>query len=175
MIAHRVHLLILGVVISLAPSGLVSAKATKTGFAITDLTALRTGKLSVSGQDFTAKSDAKRLTLLCHTCRDFTAIDVLLDKSTDGTEGRLRSGETKIAAIELKCRQREPNCLIRATKIRGAVGWVSKTTAAGSPTSTTILFKDGDRLVVRSIAGTIEDAYRNGQQVVDRIGTRIIG
>jgi hypothetical protein len=162
--------------ILLMASGTSVASANSTaGFAITDLTQVKVARLTLSGHVFAAKAEPKRLTYVCQDCSDLTAIDVLIDTSTDGTEGRLRSGETKIETLAQNCRARESNCQIDGLNVQGATGWVSKTVAAGNPVSTTVLFKNGDRLVIRSIAPDLAVAYRNGQSVVTEIGTTIIG
>ncbi len=156
-------------------TSILDAKPAKTGFAMTDLTRLKTGVFLSAGHHFTSKAEPQRLTFACLSCKDFTAIDVLLDKSSDGTEGRLRSAQTKVETIEQNCRTRDPNCSITGLKRRGAIGWVSKTKAIGSAISTTVLFKSGDRLVVRSVAADVDVAYDNGVAFLDRYERKIIG
>ncbi len=151
------------------------AVAASRSFAITDLTRIKITTLKLHGKDFVARAEPKRLTFACLTCKGFEAVDVLLDKSTDGTEQRFRKGETTVAKIQENCRRAEPNCAITRVDLNGAVGWVSRTKAAGSFVSTTVMFKGGDRLVIRSIAETPQSAFDNGVTVRSKLAPQIIG
>jgi hypothetical protein len=145
------------------------------GFAYSDLTQVPIRTPVLPGKRFAPKAEAGRLTLGCLECADLEAVDILLGDSDDGTEGRLRSGETQIATIEANCRRSDPDCRIDAIEIAGAIGWVSRTSAVGLNISTTVLFKDGDRLIIRSIANDIETAVANGNAACETYGREIIG
>jgi hypothetical protein len=145
------------------------------GFAITDPAKLNPKPLVIAGKTFTPRLEPSEVKLLCGACKALEAVAMIFDKSTDGTEGRLRSGETKIATIAANCQRQEPNCRIDALSLAGAVGWVSRTKVGSTAISTAVLFKGGDRLIIRSIAGDVETAFANGVAVRAAYGTRVIG
>jgi len=145
------------------------------GFALTDLTRVKPAVLKISGKTFVSRAAPDRLTFGCKDCAGLEAVDVLLDKSTDGTEQRFRSGATTIARIQEICRTSEPTCAIERIEMNGAVGWVSRTKAVGSFISTTILFKNGGQLVIRPIAETLKAAFDNGLAVRLKLAPQIIG
>jgi hypothetical protein len=152
----------------------ISVVASGKGFAYSDLTKLPKRVFLSSGKTFTAKAEPARLTLACLECTELVAIDILLGKSDDGTEGRIRSGETSIASIEANCQRGDPGCRIEKIDLGGAIGWVSRTGAVGLAISTTVLFKDGDRLIIRSVANNIETAVANGKAAREVFGQEIV-
>ncbi len=145
------------------------------GFATDDLTQLKAENVTIGTKTFTMISEPKRLTLACIFCDDLEGVDILLSKSTDGTEGRYRSGKTTISDMEKQCQAREPNCILEAVSINGAVGWVSRASLGSLLISTTVLFKQGDMLVIRSMAGDAKVAYENGKFARETFGPMIIG
>ena len=158
---------------SLALSGAALAE----GFGNKDLQTVAFDPLGFTGDGtFEAGSnDPGRLTVFCTGCSETTAIDILLQRSEDGTEQRYRSGETTIAKMEEICKSRSPSCELKAAELGGAVGWVTRYEAAGRSGSTTVLFLDGDQLLIRSIAGDLETAAANGAHALRTIGSQIIG
>jgi hypothetical protein len=161
--------------IVVAAWSLPSQATSLSGFAVTDLTQISGVAFNVPGKTFGRRAEPKRMTLGCLSCTGVEAIDISVNKSTDGTEGRYRAGTTTVATIERQCQAREPSCSIEAVAINGAVGWVSRTRAGTVAISTSILFKNGDLLQIRSIASTIDLAYANGQAVRSQIAPAIIG
>ncbi len=158
--------------------GAVAAEraAAPKGFAITDLTAVKIGPLNLHGVTFVGHARPQRIILSCGVeCNFLEAIDIQLMKSIDGMEARFRSGLATIDKMEQRCRESEPTCTMSRVDLAGAVGWVSRTVVLGTPTSTTVLFKGEDRLVIRSIAGTVQTAFDNGAAIRDRLALQIIG
>lgn len=116
-----------------------------------------------------------RLTILCTDCEGIVGVDVFLQRSEDGTEGRYRSGETTVEGMEKLCQDRNPTCTLEGVKSGDAVGRVTQYEAAGQAGSTTVLFLDGDMLVIRSIASTPEVAFGNGATAREVVAPLIIG
>ncbi len=145
------------------------------GFTFTDLTQLKSPPSTATCDPASTRVEPKRLTYMCRDCGALCGVDVLISASTDGTEGRFRSGETTIAKMQSLCQSRESNCTLERVDTNGAVGWVSRTMALGTPVSTTILFRGGDVLTIRSISDDAQAAYDNGKAVREAVAKRIIG
>ncbi len=154
---------------------LPSSAAEPMGFAILDLTQVNVNTSTFGNTKFVHRADPDRITFICTECKDFHAVDVLLNKSKDGTEARYRSGKTTIADLEKLCRQREQSCTLQRVDLNGAVGWISCTKFASTAISTTVLSKNGDMLIIRSIANTAQVAFENGTSVRVRLAPQIIG
>ncbi|MFK7941924.1 MAG: hypothetical protein AB8B85_03285 [Paracoccaceae bacterium] len=147
------------------------------GFKIDDLQGLDVDTSGyVGGETFSAGSkEPERLTVFClDGCEDMVAIDILLGRSEDGTEGRYRSGETTIEQMEGLCKANNPTCELDAAKIGNAVGWVTRYDLGTRAGSTTVLFRDGDQLIIRSLAPDLETAAANGRRALETIGRRIV-
>ncbi|MEO0497058.1 MAG: hypothetical protein AAF141_06760 [Pseudomonadota bacterium] len=147
------------------------ATANAEGFARTDLRGLVQSNVEIGASQYSTRAERKRLTLLCTTCIEFTAVDVLIGTSRDGTEGRYRSGATTLGRMEQICRASDDTCRLQALDIGGAVGWQS----TYSDGSTSILFKDGDMLTIRAIAPSPREATQRNKAVLDALGKKIIG
>lgn len=146
------------------------------GFDVRDLRSLSIDTGGFVGGKFAAKAtSAHRLTIYCTTCDGLTAIDVVIGKSTDGTEQRYRSGQTTIQAMAAKCRQRSPSCELRAAAVGRAVGWVTEYEAGGTRGSTVVQFLDGDLLTIRSISNNRQIASTNAKFALKTIAPLIIG
>ncbi|MEM9062280.1 MAG: hypothetical protein AAGD13_17615 [Pseudomonadota bacterium] len=146
------------------------------GFAVRDLQTLSVDTSGYTGDstfDYGAR-EPNRLTVFCAECSTTTAIDVIIARSEDGTEERYRSGETTIEKMEAQCKARSPSCELEASQLGDAVGWVTRYEVGGRAGSTTVLFLDGDQLIIRSIAGDLETAFANGQVAVATIGRSIV-
>ncbi len=145
------------------------------GFAHTDLTKLESLPATATCNPASTRVEPKRLTYMCRDCGALCGVDVLISTSIDGTEGRFRSGETTIAKMQSLCQSREPNCTLERLDVNGAVGWVSRTVVLGNLVSTTILFRGGDVLTIRSMSDDAKAAYDNGKAVCEAVAMRIIG
>ena len=160
----------LALAVSVAP-----AVAVADGFAEPDLTRLSVDLSGYQGGTFFARqNDPDRLTIGCLDCSDFTAIDILIGRQTDGTEDRIRSGQTTAEQMRALCQSRDPTCELELTSLGSAVGWV--TTYDGAITgSTTILMLGGDTLTIRSIAADRQTAHNNGAVAAATLAPTIIG
>ena len=146
------------------------------GFILKDLRSLSVDASGFVGGQFAAKAtDARRLTIYCTTCAQFTAIDVIIGRSTDGTEQRYRSGTTTIEKMAALCRSRSPSCKMRATASGSAVGWISEYDLGATRGSTVVLFLDGDLLTIRSISDTRQTASANAVHALKTIAPLIVG
>jgi hypothetical protein len=166
---------LLALVVSVATMSAPAQAKQGAGFAVTDLVKIKNVGFSVKGKTFIRRVESERITLFCEDCPPIEAVDILLSKSTDSTEERYRSGETTLAKMEALCKAKEPDCSLSPLKLNGAVGWFSQTKAAGSAISTTLLFKNGDLLTIRSMAATPKAALENGKAVRDQIAPKIVG
>lgn len=149
----------------------LAAHGATTGFAIRDLTRVEQDAQRLGGKRFDTRASAERLTLSCTDCEGGVAVDLLMGTSTDGTEGRFRSGETRLEKLEALCRARDDTCRLERLDIGGAVGWLS----IYSRGSTAVLFRDGDMLTVRALAGTPQAAKGHVRAVLDALAPRIVG
>lgn len=148
-----------------------AAHGATTGFANRDLSQVEHEAQRVGGKRFETRASADRLTLACTDCDGSVAIDLLIGTSTDGTEGRFRSGETSLEKLEALCRARDDACRLERLDIGGAVGWLS----VYSRGSTAVLFRDGDMLTVRALAGTPLAAKGFVRAALDGLALRIVG
>lgn len=148
-----------------------AALGAATGFAIQDLLQVEQDARMVGGKNFDTRASANRLTLACTDCDGAVTIDLLLGTSTDGTEGRFRSGETRLEKLEALCRARDDQCRLERLDIGGAVGWLS----VYSRGSTAVLFRDGDMLTVRALAGTPLAAQGHVRAALDTLALPIVG
>jgi hypothetical protein len=145
------------------------------GFALKDLTKLRFDPASMPGKEFVMRNDEpERATVACVACKDLEAVDIILGQSVDGTEERYRSGKTTLAMMEAICKSKAPSCTMQAATFGRAVGWTTQyeTSTFGS---TTALYLNGDLLVVRSLAGSKDVAFANGQAILAAVGKQIVG
>lgn len=148
-----------------------SPTAAAKGFAVNDLMAVEQHARSVGGKQFETRASAERLTLMCTDCEGSVAIDVLLGTSTDGTEGRFRSGATTLKQLEAQCRARDDACRLERLDIGPAVGWLS----VYSRGATAVLFRDGDMLTIRALADSPPAAQGHLREVLKLLAPRIVG
>ncbi|MFF8800849.1 MULTISPECIES: hypothetical protein [unclassified Methylobacterium] len=155
--------------------GLAPLPVLAEGFAVRDLTAIASKAKAALGSGYAARAEAARLTLVCTACEGSPMIDVLLGRQADGTEERVRSGQTPIARLEALCRQRSPECRVTGLSVAPAVGWISRYRMGTMSGATAILLRDGDLLTIRSLAGDEATASRNARTLVEALGPRIVG
>lgn len=163
--------LALAILTSLAATGAVAQ-----GFAVHDLSAIAPRAQAALGAKFQARTAAERVTLACLACPGGPMVDILLGRQDDGTEERVRSGQTPISRMEELCRARNPECRVTGLKVAPAVGWISRyqlsTSMAGS---TAIVLYGGDLLTIRSIAADSATARRNAETLVGAIVPSVVG
>lgn len=155
--------------------GLAPMTARAEGFVIRDLTALVPEAKAALGSRFAARAEATRLTLLCAECEGSPMIDVLLGRQADGTEERVRAGQTTVAGLEAVCRQRDPECRLTGLSVAPAVGWISRYRMGSMSGATAIVLRDGDLLTIRSLAADAATASRNARTLVQALAPRIVG
>lgn len=145
-------------------------------FLTRDLTTLSPSTAGLTGGTFSVAATAPgRLTFYCQGCPNLTAVDVLLGRDADDTEGRYRAGSVSIAALREQCQARNATCTLDAATANGAVGWRTVYKLDQTWGSTTVLFKGSDKLTVRSIAPDAETAEANGKAALQAIGAALIG
>ncbi len=149
-----------------------------TAMALRSLTDVDTGKLEAEG--WQVRKAAERLTLACGDCADLTATDVLLDSVSDGTEQRIRSGTTTAATMLDLCRKnaaaKGSECFdLREANLQGAVGFVTETGLGPMGFSSTyVLWQDGRRLTIRSVAPSRKKAVEVGKLMFKSIGSQVV-
>ncbi len=146
--------------------------------AITNLTRVNTE--IVEKQGWTVRKQSGRITLMCTGCREFTATDVMLERSSDGTEGRIRSGKTTAKTMMDVCRQnaksRGSQCFeITPIRLKGAVGFLNDVSLGPMGFAATyVLWQDGRRLTIRNVAPSRRAAKQNGAVMLRAIGAQIV-
>jgi hypothetical protein len=145
------------------------------GFAVHDLRVLKAQPEALLGRGYIARTDSARMTLTCPTCAGLPSVDVLIGRQDDGTEGRVRSGQTPIAQLDSMCRSRNPSCRIERVAVEPAVGWISSYALGPIAANTVVILRDGDLLTIRSIADSSIKARRNVNQLLRTIVPKIVG
>jgi hypothetical protein len=153
---------------------LTASPAFADGFAITDLTQAP-DMVPVLGAGYISRVEADRITLVCFECPGAPMIDILMGSQTDGTEDRLRSGETTVDDMEAICQANEPSCKIEGLSVEPAVGFVSTYPVLGQNGSTTVVMLGGDMLTIRSISDDPAVAAANGMTLQQNLIPAIIG
>ena len=150
--------------------------ASAQGFAVQDLSQVSADARAALGKRYQAEVRPKRVTLACPECPGHPMIDVLLGRQSDGTEERVRSGQTPVSQLEKQCQERNPACRIVALKVEPAVGWISRYPISGVLAgSTAIVLKDGDSLTIRSVASDGAVAQANAEKLVGAIVSKVVG
>lgn len=161
--------------IAAALACLAAVPASAEGFAVRDLKTIAADANHALGGRYATKSEPKRLILNCSDCEGAPIIDMQLGRQTDGTEGRVRSGQTSIARLESICQSRSPDCRLTGLSVLPAVGWISSYALGATGGSTAIILRDGDMLTIRSIAADRDVAARNAETIARTIVPRIVG
>jgi hypothetical protein len=163
------HKLVMILIAAIAP---VHAQAQ--GFATDDLTGVEAAVTSALGRGFAGRAKTSRLTLTCSSCTGKPIIDILLGQQNDGTEKRLRSGETKVSDLERLCQQSSPECRLSALDVAPAVGWITSYPIGDNAGATAIVLQDGDLLTIRSLAKDAATARRSIDKLMPLIRTHVI-
>lgn len=145
------------------------------GFMVHDLSPLGPTLEAALGPGFVHRAEPARITLTCPGCADAPMIDVRLGRQDDGTEQRIRTGETPVARLEALCRQQDPACRLTALDIAPAVGWITSWPMGGQRGATVVILRDGDLLTIRSLADTEATARANADKLVAIATGRIVG
>jgi len=169
---RRLALSLLGSIVGSAVFGTGPAAS----FEETDLEVVAQRAQTALGPGFRAQvGNRQRVVLMCASCEGATMVTIQIGRQTDGTEDRLRSGQTTIADLERLCQANEPTCRIQRADAGHAVGWVSTFRGASVSGSTLVLLRSGDMLTVRSLAPTPEKARENVRRLQRGVLPQITG
>ncbi len=129
------------------------------------------------GQDFRAQNtNRQRVDPTCESCAVPTMVSSNIGRQSDGTEGRVRNGQTTMVDLERICQSREPDCDLTRADMGGAVGWLTVwRTSDAFAGSTLTLIKDGNVMTVRSIAPTPEAARKIVARLQRAVLPQIVG
>lgn len=144
---------------------LMALPAHAEGFALKDLSGLPVDGTLVGDGPYIGRAEADRLTLVCFDCPGAPQVDVQLGRQDDGTEDRVRSGETSFAKLEELCQARDPACRLDGLEVAPAVGWITRYGIAGQHGTTVVVLRGGDLLTIRVLAA--EPAI--SREVADRL------
>jgi hypothetical protein len=127
------------------------AAAWADGFLTHDLATVAPAVQRALGPGYNLRVAADRIDAICTDCADSPILGVQLGRQADGTEQRVRSGATSLAALERLCRAREPRCRLAMLDVAPAVGWVSAYPIGDAAGATAIVMNGGDMLTIRAI------------------------
>ena len=162
-------------ILAFAVLALIAEGAHADGFGVRDLATIAPEVSAALGSDFSHRGEAQRLTLICPKCEGEPTIDLHLGRQTDGTEERVRSGQTPITRLEKLCQDRNPSCRLSGLDVAPAVGWISTYSMGATFASTVVITRDGDLLTIRSLASNAEAARGNAEKVVRAVRPALIG
>lgn len=154
---------------------LAGGAAQAEGFAVRDLQGVASEVRAALDPRFASRAEPKRLILTCPACEGAPMIDILLGRQDDGTEGRVRSGQTTMARMEAICQARSPDCRLSALSVPPALGWITTYAIGSNAGSTVILLRDGDLLTIRSLASARAVASGNAERLAAEVAPRIVG
>jgi hypothetical protein len=146
-------------------------------FAVADLTRVDLSRFDAGR--WSAKQEAARITLACTACEELTAIDIQLGDD-DGTEGRIRSGQTTAESMSAigranAARSAGAGEYFGAEAIRrgAAVGFRQEARALGQFITTYILWDGGKRLIIRGSAPDRAVSRRIAQEGYDKVAAQM--
>jgi len=145
------------------------------GFATKNINAIDGEVLALLGPGFVSAPRPGKLAYSCPGCASEAVVGIEFGRQVDGTEGRVRSGETKIEDLEKQCQARSPECRIEALDAGPAVGWVSSYTLGSSQGATAVLIRDGDLLTIRSVANDAATARGTLDKLLPLVRAKIVG
>lgn len=152
-----------------------SQAALAQGFAVHDLTPLAEEARATLGKEATVQAQPLQLMLTCPACNGAPKVALQLGRLTDGTEARVRSGKTTMAALETMCIKRNPDCRLTTLPAGPAVAWITSWAFGTGAGATAIVLRDGDLLTIdsRSIdRGAAEDAVL---RIAEKLLPQIVG
>jgi hypothetical protein len=145
------------------------------GFIVHDLSTVAADARAALGVGFIRKAEAARLILSCLECKGEHVVDVQLGRQDDGTEQRVRSGQTTMARLEALCRARSPTCTLSALEVSPAVGWITTYPLGAGFGSTAVVLRDGDLLTIRSLAADEPTAKSNAEKTLKAVAGKVVG
>ena len=145
------------------------------GFVTKNINSLDGEVLALLGSGFVSAPRPGKLAYSCPDCAGQPILGIEFGRQVDGTEGRVRSGETKIEDLQAQCQARSPECRIEALDAGPAVGWVSSYAIGKDQGATAVLIRDGDLLTIRSVANDAAMARANLDKLLPLVREKIIG
>jgi hypothetical protein len=145
------------------------------GFVTKNINSLDGEVLALLGPGFISAPRPGKLAYTCPDCAGQPILGIEFGRQIDGTEGRVRSGETKIEDLEKQCQARSPECRIEALEAGPAVGWVSSYAMGSDQGATAILILGGDLLTIRSVANDAAMARANIDKLMPLVRAKIVG
>ena len=142
-------------------------------FTVTDLRKLDAS--SFTNDHWTAKPTKERVILACTNCSVTTALDIQIRRVDDGTEGRIRSGQTTAASMFDICKNNAKKtgstCIsLKEANHKNAVGFVSSTDLFNNTfTSTYVIWQNGYILIMRAIAADQKEATSIGKKAFQNL------
>jgi hypothetical protein len=156
-------------------AALVATEAHAEGFAVHDLSTIADDASAALGAGFIHRAAPERVTLFCSGCKGGPMIDIKIGRQNDGTEQRVRSGQTSMADLEKLCQAKDPSCSLTELSVSPAVGWLTTWPMGSHAGSTAVILRDGDLLTIRSIAADADTARRNAETLVESVSPKIVG
>lgn len=153
---------------------LAMAQVHAAGFAVSDLSSIAADVNAALGTGFSHKAESKRILLMCTDCKGEHIIDIQIGRQDDGTEQRVRSGQTPISTLEKLCQGKNPSCELSKLNVAPAVGWISSWKMDPKQVSTVIIILDGDLLTIRSIASD-NTAQSYAEKTLAAVSHRLFG
>ena len=145
------------------------------GFAIHDLTTIVEEARTAFGSGSSAQAEPQHLILTCSACGGAPTADLVVGRLTDGTEERVRSGKTTLAALETICLKRNPDCRLSSIPAGPAIGWISVYPVGRSGGAMAVILRDGDLLSIEARATNRDAAEDAVQRLVQTVSRRIVG
>jgi hypothetical protein len=145
------------------------------GLANPDLSTLTVDTATLSPGEWISRLEQGRATLACLGCTGDPVIDIQIGRQDDGTEGRIRSGETTFADLEALCQARDPACTLRGLDVAPAVGWATEYMIGGQAAQTIAVLRDGDLLTIRVLSTDAAITAQNVEALLAGVVPQIVG
>lgn len=153
----------------------VAFPACAEGLAIRDLSMLVVDTTDLSPGDWISRLDPDRATFACLGCKGDPVIDVQIARQDDGTEDRVRTGETTFADLEAQCQSRDPACRLSGLDVAPAVGWATSYTIGDQKAQTIVVLRDDDLLTIRVLSTDSAITAQNVDALVAMVVPQIVG
>jgi hypothetical protein len=145
------------------------------GLAHPDLSTLVVDTATLTPGEWISRLEPDRATLACFGCTGDPVIDIQIGRQDDGTEGRIRSGETTFADLEALCQARDPACTLRGLDIAPAVGWATAYMLGDQAAQTLAVLRDGDLLTIRVLSTDPAITAQNVDALLAGVVPQIVG
>jgi len=153
----------------------LAAQAQVQGFASHDLTSVVDQARIAIDTKASIQATPLNLTMTCASCTGSPVVDIRLGRLTDGTEKRVRSGETTFAKLESLCIKQNPDCRLSTLPVSPAIGWLTVYAFGNGAGSTAVILRDGDLLTIQAKADSRWHAEESVRALVQRLAPRIVG